>query len=263
MIILHGAFVDDRLFVWGEAPADAPKRRRRKNGGAPFPYDAGFDAVARAVKSLPSGLKPTKRRHVEALAWLPTQDGRPIPSSSLIGEAPDSELETTIEPWVVNGLLLEPKESLALLAAAAGSGRSVHGVMPGRDFQYWTRALRVAGSLVTRQRYLPDVAEEDGTYLARWSPVWIGDDAERLESLAGEMPAVARALTLEADEPPDEPAAERLAAFVGTLVDHIVRTHANDGVPSVANGTPDANVHDRWLNALRRPDDAVVKGADD
>ncbi len=52
MIILHGAFVDDRIFVWGEAPNEAPKRPARaasKPGGAltylagvQFPQRRGF-----------------------------------------------------------------------------------------------------------------------------------------------------------------------------------------------------------------------------
>jgi SNF2 family DNA or RNA helicase len=263
MIILHGAFVEDRLFVWGEAPADPPKRRRRKNGAVPLPYDAGVDAVGHALKSLPSSLKLSRAEPVEAVAWLPTQDGRPIPSSSLIGEAPDSELQTTLAAWTVNGLLLEPGESIDLLGAAVSAGRHTHGMMRGRDFSFWGRGVRLAASLVTRQRYLPDLVEEDGDFEARWNPVWIGGDADRLETLARAMPAVARAISFDDDEPPDDPPADVLADFVASLVDHIVRTHANDGMPSVTNGTPAENAHDSWLAALRRPDEARVEGGEE
>jgi superfamily II DNA or RNA helicase len=265
MIILHGAFVDDRLFVWGEAPNEAPKRarasRKARNGGPPLPYDAGFDAVARAVKSLPTGIKPTRKRQESATVWLPSQAGHALPSSALIGEAPASESEVGIEPWLVQGLLLDPKESLDLLSASVGS--SVHGLITGRDLGFWARVLKVAGSLVTRQRYLPGMVERDGEYFARWQPIWIGDDLVELERLAADMPAAARAVTRNgAAEPPEMPAADLLVAFVEGVVDHIARTHADDGVPKVGNGTPDS-IHDRWLAALRRRDDGRVKGPDD
>jgi SNF2 family DNA or RNA helicase len=253
MIILHGAFLEDRIFVWGEAPAEPEKSgsARRRKAPRPLPCDAGFEAVARVVKSLPAGIKLTRRRAEEATAWLPSQGGTALPSSTLIGEMPEVEGELQIVPWIVNGFFLTPAECLELFSA--GLSRSVHGLMAGRDFGFWTRVLRVAGSLVTRQRYLPGVQERDGEYHARWQPIWLGADSQHLEALAAQMPAAARALTREADAPPHTPAAELIANFVESIVDHIVRTHANDGVPSVsANGAD--GVHDRWLAALRSPE---------
>jgi SNF2 family DNA or RNA helicase len=265
MIILHGACVDERLFVWGETPneaAAARASRRRRNGSAPqLPYDAGIEGVARALRSLPAGigntLKANRRREAALTAWLPSRDGQPLPSSALIGEAPASEAPITIEPWLVNGLLLDPRDSLDLLSASAG--RAVHGMIPGRDFSFWGQALHVAASMVTRQRYLPGLVERDGAYFARWQPVWIGADVTRLEAMAAGMPGVARAVTDGLETPPGVPAADVIAAFIGGLVDHIARSHANDGVPSVGSVVPEA-VHDRWLAALRRPGDGRVEG---
>jgi len=71
--------------------------------------------------------------------------------------------------------------------------------MAGRDFSFWTRVLRVAGSLVTRQRYLPGVQQVDGDYHARWQPIWLGDDSQHLDALAAQMPAAARALISSSD----------------------------------------------------------------
>ena len=251
MIILHGAFLEDRIFVWGEAPVESKKpgaAGRRRKAPRPLPCDAGFDAVARVVKSLPASIKLTRRREDHVTAWLPTQGDIPLPSSTLIGEMPDGEGEIEIVPWIVSGFFLTPSECLELFSA--GLARSVHGLIAGRDFSFWTRALRVAGSLVTRQRYLPGVQEADDDYHARWQPIWLGADSQHLESLAHQMPAAARAVTRNGEVAPERPAAQLIADFVETIVDHIVRTHANDGVPNVsANGAD--GVHDRWLAALR------------
>ena len=56
MIILHGAFLEEKLFLWSEAPA--PTRPKKQDGArkgrAPrsHPLDAGFDAVSKAVRGI-------------------------------------------------------------------------------------------------------------------------------------------------------------------------------------------------------------------
>jgi SNF2 family DNA or RNA helicase len=272
MIILHGAFLEEKLFLWGEAPtasqpAGRSNGRRRANGtAAPYPFEAGFDATAKAIRTLPLGFRPTKRRKEHALAWLPTQGSRPLPSSALIGEAPSSRGKVHIAPWRVDGLALDTDECLDLLCAYGDRSGSAHGLIGGRDLAFWMDALRVAGSLVARQRYLPGIARRDGHYVARWEPVWLGSDAGRLEKLAGRMPAAARALTPESvGEAPQRPAAELVGAFITALVDQIVRSHVmaadKDAASASAKAVPALNgsVHDRWLAALYLPD-GIVRG---
>ena len=168
MIILHGALLEDRLFIWGEAPPRPRRGARRKNGVAPFPYDAGFTALAEALGSLGLEPPPDANREESATAWLPTVSEQPFPSSALIGDSPDAEGEIAIAPWRVSGLRLDPSESLDLLATA---GRSQHGVVASRDLRFWILALREAGSLVTRQRFLPGMVDRQGHWHARWQPV--------------------------------------------------------------------------------------------
>lgn len=262
MIVLHGAFFEERFFLWGEAPADAEKRPTGggRNAAPPLPYDAGFEAVAKALKSLPGGVRPTKRRAQSATLWLPTRNGYAMPSSALIGESPASKQDPKLQAWSVNGVFLTPGEALAFLLGI--QKHSSHGLIAGRDVHFWTRAIRLAGSLVTRQRFLPSIEEQEGEHHARWRPAWLGEDAETIEGLVTHMPAVARAAGVEGEPAPESPPIEVLQSFVAMIVDHIVRTHANDGVPSVAtNGKLPDNVHDRWLLALRR-EDSQVKGAD-
>jgi SNF2 family DNA or RNA helicase len=257
MIILHGALLEDRLFVWGEAPPRPRRGARRKNGVAPYPYDAGFAALSEALGTLGLSPPPDAGREESATAWLPTVSEQPFPSSALIGDYPDAEGDVGIAPWRVSGLRLSPAESLDLLATHAA--RTQHGVVAGRDLRFWILALREAGSLVTRQRFLPGMLEQQGTWRARWQPVWLGEDAELLEELAGDMPAAARALTRDAGAgPPDTPPRRAVEAFVGAAVDQLVRAHANDGLPVVVNGSPGGSVAERWLGALRAPDDVVV-----
>jgi hypothetical protein len=173
MIILHGALVDDALFLWGESPAaDAPRSRKRK-APLPYPFDAGAEAVTRAARELPIGFRPTARRKLQATAWLPTSGSQPLPSSALIGEMPEEPGEVTAVPWLVEGIHLDMGEAIDLLAGYGRRAGMLHGVVGGRDLRFWMRAVRLAGSLVARQRYLPGVVERDGKLLASWKPVWI------------------------------------------------------------------------------------------
>jgi len=256
MIILHGALLEERLFVWGEAPPKPRRGGRRKNGLAPYPYDAGFEALAEAFTSLGVGFTPPADREEAVAAWLPTVSDQPFPSSALIGDFPDAEGDPRIAPWRVTGLFLEPQESLELLMAQAS--RPQHGLVAGRDLRFWIVAMREAGSLVTRQRFLPGLIERDGRWQARWQPVWLGEDAELLESLASDMPAAARALTRDEETgPPETPPRRGVEAFVGGAVDQLVRAHADDGLPALVNGAVAGSVIERWLGALRSADAEV------
>jgi SNF2 family DNA or RNA helicase len=263
MIILHGAYLEDRLFLWAEAAAAAARRRANTR----YAFDAGFDTVTRAVGSFVGDFLPVKQRKHSVRAWLPTRGARPLPSSALIGEPPPSRAEVRIEPWVVEGLFLETDECFDVLCAYADRSGSIHGVLGGRDLAFWVRALRLAGSLVARQRYLPGIVQRDEEYHACWEPVWLGGDADRLEELAAHMPAVARALSPKSSsDAPSTPAVPVLETFIRAHVDRIVRTHVDDS-QVVARATPAGReaaaragtVYDRWLAALRA-DESVIHG---
>ena len=125
MIILHGALLDDALFLWGESPAEGAaqsKVRRRPDRPSPYPYDAGAEAVTRAARELPIAFRPTARRKAEATAWLPTRGDHPLPSSALIGEAPDSAEPLESAPWLVEGISLDRRRG----------ARSALGLRPAR-----------------------------------------------------------------------------------------------------------------------------------
>jgi SNF2 family DNA or RNA helicase len=266
MMILHGAIVDDALFLWGESPPDDAAPSRKRKTPRPYPFDAGAEAVTRAARQLPISFRPTARRKSQATAWLPTMGTRPLPSSALIGEMPDEPAEVTTVPWLVEGIHLDASETLDLLSGYGQRAGMLHGILGGRDLRFWIRAVRLAGSLVARQRYLPGVLERDGKLHACWKPVWITEDLRYLEELAEAMPAAARALVPNGGEAPQEAPLKLLKRFVEHLVDHIVRTHtepeSEDGVVSMSSSllaadASDATPHDRWLGALSSEQSAV------
>lgn len=272
MIVLHGAMDETGFVLWGETA-----------GGVGTDAEELVDSLRRAGVNL----KPRARQVKEYMAWLPTLGGRPLFSLGLEfgpGDelpAPPPKAEVTLAPWPVTARLLSPAETVGLLRAARGKRTLVHGVIVGADLAYWSEVLRLAGSLVARQRFLPGLASRNGKWSAVWNPVFIGSDAERLVRLAERMPPCARALT---GPPPASPPSAipvpLLRSFLAMCVDHLVRSAAvGDRLASadrsVSAGRPiparrpvaarrsdPASVHEAWLYALRSPE-ATVRGTAD
>ncbi|MDQ2900425.1 MAG: hypothetical protein M3Y07_11600, partial [Acidobacteriota bacterium] len=79
MILLHAAFCDRTLLLWGET---SEKRGLRVAiGAAPAPLAAAVSTIAPDLKFAPRAAR-------KAVAWLPTMENRPIPSSGLIADQP-------------------------------------------------------------------------------------------------------------------------------------------------------------------------------
>jgi len=238
MIILHAAFCRDSLLVWAEP-------------------EAGTRALLAAVAELGAGLKYPARATRKAVGWLPTRGAQPAPSSALLAEASLSDDGCDLAPEIVTALRLGARQAIDLLAACVGKRLAAPGVLIGEDLAYWTAALRFAAGLVTRGQFLPGLEAENGGYAARWTPVFAGEDAARLDALAKAMPPAARAFTFEAgDKAPDTAAETVLAAFAGFIVDGLARSSAAAAKPPALE-----SVHDRWLAALTAGDGAMAGGA--
>ena len=246
MILLHVGYLNNRLWLWGEQGGGMPAKRRGRPSryvgtGARSPYDAGA-AVREALTTL--GITPTATEPLTL--WLPTVAGTPCPSSPLIAEPPTGEAQ--LAPWQVTAMPLVWEAMTTLLVACADHPVLVPGVIAGDDLCYWAVALRYAASLAARQQYVPGIAESDDGFVARWEPVFAGEDAARLTALAAGMPSVARAFGTP-DAPPDTPATLVLEDFVTGAVDMLARPQGKTD-----KRTTFASVHDQWLAALRAPD---------
>jgi SNF2 family DNA or RNA helicase len=271
MIVLHTAFLDGVLLVWGERPAAAGPAKttgRKRPAPAPsYPYDAGAGELLASLEQ--AGLQPAQAPR-ECLAWLPSRGNAPVPSSSLIAEPPASTADPVATPWRVTACPLTDDEAVTFLCACVGKQTVAAGVIVGADLAWWSRALRFAGSLVARQQYLAGMALEGERFVAQWQPVFVGADRERLAGLVRGMPDAARAVTAsQIASPPEESAEGVLRRFVTRSVDYLVRG-AQDAVPrSVRPSRPRTakagrgrkpafeSVHDAWLHSLRSAD-AVV-----
>jgi SNF2 family DNA or RNA helicase len=197
-------------------------------------------------------------------------EGNPIPSSPLIAEPSDIDGKPALTLWTVTALPLSTPQAGELLCSCVGKQTLAPGVIVGKDLGFWANVIRLAGALVARQRFLPGIAQENGTYFARWKPVIHGPDSELFTNLSKAMPAVCRAL-VGAEESSDHPVegpsgpspTSILSHFLDAMVDHLVRsssvtaTEKESGIGSI---TPES-LHDQWLYALRSRDGVLEADA--
>jgi SNF2 family DNA or RNA helicase len=256
MRILHAGFQEKHLLLWGEtAPSEAetktkPARVSLKKSAKPAKliYDLGDDGLLSALSELFSGIEIEKSEFEKVTVWLPTVDGQPLASNVLIAETPESKSPPTLAPWTVTALPMATVEAIELLSLCVDKAMLSPGVIVGWDLAFWATAMRFAGAMTARQQFLPSVVKEDGAYHARWLPVFVGPDAERLQKLARIMPHVCRAMSADSETPPTTAAASLLTEFVGLIVDHLARV---DREHQTKTKNSFNSLHDQWLNALR------------
>ena len=228
MLSLHAAFDTDSLLIWREP-------------------EGGKKALLEALGA--------KHPVADAMAWLPARDEKVVPSSPLLGDTPAGDGEFQIVPCAITAAALDARAAIAFLTACIDKHMFAPGVLVGDDLTYWARALQFAGGLVASGRFLPGVKLEGRAYAARWTPVFTGPDIGHLHSLAKAMPPVARAVTRKTEEP-DATAESVLTAFMGWVVNHMVRSATGSAKPRVVE-----SVHDRWMAALTSRDASFKDGA--
>ncbi|MCE2508649.1 MAG: DEAD/DEAH box helicase [Nitrosopumilaceae archaeon] len=265
MIILHAGEFEGGLAVWGEESSDgtpAPRIKTAVRSPSAYPFGAA-GRLAAALEEMVPEFAAADRAH-EVAVWMPTAAAGPIPSSGMISEPPPAGAKARVAPWTVTAYWLYHDEAVDLLCHAMGRRTVAAGVMVGEDLAYWANAVRLAGSLVARQQFLPDMVSEAGSYWAVWTPVLEGDDAERFGRMAGRMPAAARALSKVGSSQPKRPATGVLRTIVSGMVDQLVRaaTHRSATSGDLRREEFDS-AHDRWLHALRYTDGGMGRhGAD-
>jgi SNF2 family DNA or RNA helicase len=280
MIILHATFLETAFFLWGEKPkepgnSEVKKPRYKSNlrvdpvNPILLPYDAGAEQLSSVLKEIGLDFKGTKKSIRPMVAWHPTMDNQPAPSSRLISEFPESGSKATLVPWKVTGVCLPVAKAIEFLCRCIGKQTLGPGMIVGKDLSFWTTALRFAGAVVTRGQFLPDINNLHGIPLAHWRPILSGLDNDRLSRLARLMPAVGRALSLKDASPPTASSISLLSDFINYTVDYLVRSAGREdfeyvSVPqrrSLRERNGFYSVHDQWLHALRSRDNRMEGNA--
>ena len=267
MIVLHVSVFGNGLTLWGEEPVESAKRRIRKSHrDAPDSHPLHpFAAAGRMLTALDKetiGFLPVNKRVRFVTALFPTRGRVPAPSSSILGQIPESGGTFVICPWKLPVYVLSWREATAFFALCGEENIIAPGLIASEDLMFCLRAFRFAESITVRQQFLPGLRSSKDEHTAIWEPVLVGQDAVYAASLARSMPpavlafsggrAAARSLV--------DPRSALLTILTG-FVDHLVRKGCSGLRLSPAKwtgraaGTSDFNtVHDLWLRALKAPE---------
>ena len=268
MIVLHIGVYKDDMVLWGEASESDRTRTHQVtqvHKVKPYPFSANLSGITRSLKEAIPNFKIPTTRACDVVAWLPTKGTSPIPSSGVIADMPTFGTKTQIVPWHIRAFKIAIHEAVDILRVSVGKRMLVPGLMVGDDISYWADALRMAGSLIARQQFLPGLIKDGSRYKAEWNPVFAGRDAETFSNMATRMPGVARAI-YEHDiirQPKASPAAI-LRKTVAAFVDGMVRSAIWRILPPASRKRKKFdNVHDSWLHALGSPNGILAGNKDD
>ncbi|MDP9841338.1 DEAD/DEAH box helicase [Streptosporangium lutulentum] len=257
MLVVHGAWVGDRLALWAEDPADpAPGTTRAKIRPHPFAASASSMADDLSIWGDSATAAAAGAAAEELVLLLPSSARSPLPS-------PESGMEITarqpkISSWRVPALLVEPGSALRLLDSVdemtglpseanepdESSGEGPWAPIPGASLRYLTVVARYARDLVRGGRVLPQLVVENEDHAARWRPVLTGPYAVRFRDLAAAAPPVFRAVAEE------RPSAHVLIEALAGLTDAAVRQKLPDRLLGGRRPGPRGPLADRWMVAL-------------
>lgn len=272
MIMLHASFLEGGLAVWGETPLVALAvtgrrgRKPRASGSSTSPFDPGPAALKGALQAVVPALAAETLEIRPGALWLPTMEGRPVPSSPLVAEPPETNTLVELHAWTVTVAPLTWPATLDLLGALGKDAVLMPGVIAGSTLPVWAHAVRFAAYLAAHQQFLPDVTRHGATWRASWQPVLTATDRHRLGLLAQALPAAGRSLVATEAVPPQRSALNVLTEFVGAVLDYLTRQAATAMAPPVPARTGRRkaphfdSLHDQWLHALRT-DDGTLRGS--
>ncbi len=270
MLVLHAAWTDDALHIWGETdrpplrdePGAHPRCATPGDLRDALGIDGSEDSIEVRLPSVDASEGPTPALSPRLAHWLGEGDA----------EAP------TLSVFRVPTLRIAPDDAEAVLDAAEERGelggegwadeatgheeeKPLH-VVVGPSVRFFATAARFARALLAGQKVVPSVLQAlDGPLRGAWEP-WLADEsiAPRASKLMRSMPASARAPVDEFDH--DPPAI--LRHFLESLIDAACRKAliAQAMREAIDGKTGADDPHVGWLHGLLDEERRVVAEPD-
>ena len=253
MLILHLAYEQNSIYLWGEVSFDRLRRPKPgEDGYAALPWGAKPAELRAALKE--TGVRNARKTnelatHIYIL--LPAKDGVPAPSDGILGDAPQPAGEAKLEIFRVPALPVEFAEFAAMLRMMRECGERIPapGIILADDFKYLCRALEYAAALVQRGTYIPDMEPFLETYASQWRPVILAKYQDEFSAFAKAMPPVLCGVFL--DEPQETPRRKRENAMLilEGLIDSMIRA-SQHGASEMGRRINSGNPHEIWIRSL-------------
>ncbi len=239
--VLHLAECDQRFALWAEA-SDAFARNETD-----FPFQSDRARLENSLRAT-GFYAPEALREQRYWIWAPGHEGHFFASDNPMPPG------LSLAPRELSVLIPEPLELCRWLVHLNPQSAEL-----GPEFLVWLQLLRLAASLIQRQRLLPALLEREEEsnplsqrWLSVWEPLLEAEDHLQLAMLARTLPGSVRALSLiEAPEAPRRHAQELLQDALSRFCDALVRLQAIGPEPG-ALPMAEQPLPERWLAALRQ-----------
>ncbi len=233
MTVLHLSFIDGEILLWGES------------GGI-----CDIKTVRKACRKL-AGFSGLPKRNLTV--WLPAKGGKnpqPLPSHSVLGDAPSGRYKVRLLPFSAGAVSLNFDKLTDLLLIKSAGIPSGTDVILGNSI-LWTASLFDIGmDIVIKELFVPTLEKQDNDYYSRWQPLPDETAGRYIKQLQNEMPDVVRCCSKDDESPPMIPREIVLLRMLELIVDNLVwRDNITDGA-----SLKKESVHDAWLNSLTSKD---------
>ncbi len=244
---------DPGLLIWAEnSEANiSQKKGRRSKAAQPHPFCTDPELTKLLLKKI----VPTPAR--QQVNWitlhLPTLklDDRaaPQPSPSLIHDWELNGDSPALNPWLVAGVWLAPREAFTILTRLPAPDDLPSNMALGTELRYWQQAANLVLETLAQQKFLPVLGQPDpdrAAFDARWMPVLDGPhDGPRMARLLDAMPPLCRA-EVQVQESPPSPR-QVLDSFLNTMTDAMARQWGQSNAPTFWD---QQDIGQKWLGAL-------------
>ncbi len=253
MLILHTAFEQDMLYLWGECSFENKRlRNREKEGRLMLPWGARPQQLRAALRGcgIRHGRKAPADEPLAASLLLPTRGRFPLPSSPILGEVHDSGDPPVLVSYEVEALALSFEEFTQLLRIIRESGErlSFPGLLFADDLKFMCRALEYAAVLVQRGTYIPDMEPRGDSFVSQWRPIILAKYHDEFSSFAAAMPPVLCAFSANG-APEARPKRAGAMLLLECMTDMLIRSSQLGGTDR-GRRVNAGNPHEIWLRSL-------------
>ena len=267
--MLHANWSKGRLVIWAESLrrflllTDPQGRSGNEPEGSDHPFSMPVEELRDLLRSHAPVLKPERFEEDVLQLRLPRDLLGPWPSDSLANLV--GGVETADDPslgeFTVHGLVIEPIEVIGVMIALDRASRSkggARGLGLGPTLNWWRSLALFALDLMSDQRFIPSVRQDERAMLyATWRP-WLHDEevCTRLAAMLASMPPVIRSV----QDDLGEGAWPRLEAGLVGIIDAHVRTLLmDDDFGEALDGRDPSDPHVAWLTGLLGSEQSVPR----
>ena len=264
MIVLHALWdniASGKLHIWGETSNTPPTKKGGRKAEAQHPFALEVGTLRSVVGELTGSLHMQSAENSTLTLLLPSTGKEPVASPELLlGQERRGMKATGLRSWEVETLRLEPGLALDFLLALPSYATST--IALGSALRFWVEVAKFSLALLTRQSYMPALAETQqggkAVYRAAWEAVLVAEDAGRLTTLTKAMPPICWSF-LPAGELKASTLTQLVRSFLNATVDAFVRegSTAIALIPLKTGQKQQAKprtLQEQWLQALASKD---------